>query len=135
MTAVLAAADRERLAAAQAHTDSTIDNGATTTEIQTLARVFAATNLPRFRAGALAGLDYLLRAQYPNGGWPQYFPLRDNYSRHITFNDDAMARVLTMLRGVAEGRTPFAFVDASRRARVRAAVAAAWTSSLPHRSG
>ena len=123
MTAVLAAADRERVAAAKAHTDSTIDNGATTTEIGTLARVFAATNLPRFRDGALAGLDYLLRAQYPHGGWPQYFPLRDNYSRHITFNDDAMARVLTMLQDVAEGRAPFDFVDANRRARVRDAVA------------
>ena len=39
MIVVLTAADRERLAAEKAQTDSTIDNGATTTEIQTLARV------------------------------------------------------------------------------------------------
>lgn len=123
MTAVVTSADRARLTGETIQTDSTIDNGATTTEIETLARVFTATQLPRFRDGALDGLDYLLRAQYPNGGWPQYFPLRDNYSRHITFNDDAMARVLTMLRRVAEGQAPYAFVDAGRRERVRTAVA------------
>ncbi len=123
MTAVLTPAARTRLAAEKALTDSTIDNGATTTEIQTLARVFAATDQVRYRDGALSGLDYLLRAQYPNGGWPQYFPLRDDYSRHITFNDDAIARVLTMLGDAGDGRAPFAFVDAPRRARVRAAAA------------
>jgi PelA/Pel-15E family pectate lyase len=121
MTAVLTPADRDRLAAEKVRTDSTIDNGATTTEIATLARVFAATRIVRFRDGAIAGLDYLLRAQYRNGGWPQYFPLRDDYSRHITFNDDAIARVLTLLREVADGREPFGFVDAGRRAQVRAA--------------
>jgi len=119
MTAALTPADRARLIAEKRGTDSTIDNGATTTEIQTLARVFAATNLAPDRDAVLAGLDYLLRAQYPNGGWPQYFPLRDDYSRHITFNDDAIARVLTMLREVADGRPPFGFVDADRRARIR----------------
>jgi PelA/Pel-15E family pectate lyase len=123
MTAVLTQADRERLAAERTQTDSTIDNGATTTEMEALARVYAATILPRFRDGALAGLDYLLRAQYPNGGWPQYFPLRDDYSRHITFNDDAIVRVLTMLGEVAGGEPPYGFVDADRRARARAAVA------------
>ena len=123
MTAVLTDADRARLATEKSHTDSTIDNGATTTEIQTLGRVFAATKLTRFRDGALAGLDYILRAQYPNGGWPQYFPLRDDYSRHITFNDDAIARVLTMLNLVADTKAPFAFVDTTRRSNARLAVA------------
>jgi PelA/Pel-15E family pectate lyase len=121
MTAVLTPADRARVAAEKPGTDSTIDNGATTTEIQTLARVFAATERAPDRDAVLAGLDYLLRAQYPNGGWPQYFPLRDDYSRHITFNDDAIARVLTMFGEVGDGRAPYAFVDADRRARIRAA--------------
>jgi PelA/Pel-15E family pectate lyase len=121
MTATIAPADRQTLAAEKIRTDSTIDNGATTTEIGTLARVFAATGATRFRDGAVSGLDYLLRAQYPNGGWPQYFPLRDDYSRHITFNDDAMARVLTLLRDVAEGRPPYEFVDADRRVKARTA--------------
>lgn len=121
MTSVLSPADRARLGSERSLTDSTIDNGATTTEIATLARVFAATGTPRFRDGALSGLDYLLQAQYPNGGWPQYFPLRNDYSRHITFNDDAVARVLTMLQDVVGGQAPYGFVDTTRRARARVA--------------
>jgi PelA/Pel-15E family pectate lyase len=65
----------------------------------------------------------LLEAQYPNGGWPQYFPLRADYSRHITFNDDAMVNVLLVLDDVALGRAPLDVATAPTRARARAAVA------------
>ena len=43
MTAVVTSADRARLTREKIQTDSTIDNGATTTEIETLARVFTAS--------------------------------------------------------------------------------------------
>ena len=76
----------------QAH--STIDNDATYTQMRYLARVFTATRLTRFQAAFRRGLDYLLKAQYPNGGWPQFYPLRDGYWSHITYNDDAMVGVL-----------------------------------------
>lgn len=122
MTRVLDRAEREQLAAARAETDSTIDNSATTTEIRFLARVNAAAECDECRRAAIAGLDYLLGAQYANGGWPQYFPLRDDYSRQVTFNDNANVNVLRVLRDVAGGREPFAFVDAPRRAKARAAV-------------
>lgn len=100
----------------------TIDNGATTTQLQLLARVFAAGGDPALRAAFERGFDYLLAAQYPNGGWPQYYPLRAGYYTHITYNDDAMVNVLTVLRDAADGRAPYAFVDAARRARAAAAV-------------
>ena len=116
--------DDERLALdqAKAETDSTIDNGATTTQLRFLALVFSATRADRFRTSFEAGFDYLLAAQYPNGGWPQFFPLRDDYSRHITFNDDAMVRVMEVLREAAGGRAPFTFVDARRRGRASGAI-------------
>ena len=41
----------------------------------------------RLQRSAIKGVDYLLAAQYRNGGWPQFFPLRTDYSRYITFND------------------------------------------------
>lgn len=102
--------------------ESTIDNGATTTQVQLLARVFAATGDARYRDAAVRGVDYLLAAQYPNGGWPQVYPLKQDYSRHITFNDDAMALVLRVLDDAAAGREPWAFVDAARRQRAATAV-------------
>ncbi len=118
--------DAASLAAAAKEIDSTIDNGATTTQLRFLARIVGADAGASYRRAVLRGIDYLLAAQYPNGGWPQYFPLRTNYSRHITFNDDAMVHVLELLSDVAAARAPFAFVDPALRSRAgRAADAGA----------
>jgi PelA/Pel-15E family pectate lyase len=64
-----------------------------------------------------------MAAQYPNGGWPQYFPLRRGYYRHITYNDGAMIGVMTFLRGIVASEPPFDFVDQERRAKAKAAIA------------
>ena len=121
-TDMTVAPDRAVLAAARTRPDSTIDNGATVTEMRMLARVYRASAEPRFRDALLAGLDYLLAAQYANGGWPQFYPLRTDYSRYITFNDNAMINVTTLLSDVAAGRDEWSFVDGIRRGRSRAAV-------------
>ena len=98
----------------------TFDNGATTDELRFLARVHAATQDETCRAAFLRGLDYILIAQYPNGGWPQFHPPGRGYHRHITFNDNTMVRLMEFVREVASMPT-YAFVDAPRRARARAA--------------
>jgi PelA/Pel-15E family pectate lyase len=116
MARPLDASERAALEAAKKDSDSTIDNGATTTQLRYLALVYAATRHDRLREAFLRGFDYLLAAQYPNGGWPQYFPLRADYSRHITFNDDAMVHVMEVLRDAAAGKAPYVFVDSPRRA-------------------
>ena len=101
---------------------NTIDNGATTEPMRFLALVAQATGEPRYRAAFERGVDYLLAAQYPVGGWPQYFPLRAGYYSRITYNDNAMINVMTLLRDAAAGKPPYAFLDAARRAKARAAV-------------
>jgi PelA/Pel-15E family pectate lyase len=102
--------------------ESTIDNGATVTQIRLLARVCDAAYEAKYHEGALRGITYLLTAQYPNGGWPQYFPLRKGYYTRITFNDNAMAGVMMLLWDVADGKAPFAFLHESVRQKARAAV-------------
>ena len=104
------------------HRAPTIDNDATTTQLELLARVLTAGGDPALRPAFERGFDYLLAAQYENGGWPQYFPRIKGYYTHITYNDDAMVEVLTVLRDAAAGEAPYAFVDAARRARAAAAV-------------
>jgi PelA/Pel-15E family pectate lyase len=101
---------------------ATIDNGATFTQLEYLARVYTAQKHERHRDAFLKGLDYLLAAQYENGGWPQYFPLRKGYYSHITYNDNAMTGVLELLSDVARRRPDYAFVDEARRARSEKAV-------------
>jgi PelA/Pel-15E family pectate lyase len=107
------------------HRAPTIDNGATHTQLRFLAQVVTATGDRRYRGAFEHGFDYLLTAQYLNGGWPQFFPLIKGYYTHITYNDDAMVGVLGVLRDASEARAPCAFVDPARRARAAAAVARA----------
>ncbi|HUG12117.1 MAG TPA: pectate lyase [Opitutaceae bacterium] len=121
--------NRDMTLSPEAHRDSkeapdpTIDNDATTTQLELLARVFSAGGGDSALKEALVrGLDYLFASQYENGGWPQFFPLRKGYYSHITFNDDAMVNVLQMLREVARAREPYAWVDPGRRARAARAV-------------
>ena len=102
---------------------NTIDNKATTTPMRYLALMTQATGEAKYKKSFLRGLDYLLAAQYANGGWPQFYPLRDRgYYSEITYNDNAMMNVLFLLRDVAEGENPYEFVDAEHRARTATAV-------------
>jgi PelA/Pel-15E family pectate lyase len=114
--------EKKKLAKEKTQADSTIDNGATCTQLLFLARVFNATKTDRFRDAFLRGLDYLLQAQYENGGWPQFYPKPTGYRMHITFNDNAMVNVMSLLRDVAKGNEPYAFVDVDRRTRATKAV-------------
>jgi PelA/Pel-15E family pectate lyase len=92
----------------------TFDNGATTGELRYLARAFNATSDAKLKDSFLKGLNNIFEAQYPNGGWPQYYPLSPQYHRHITFNDDAMVRLMRFLRDVAT-QPGFGFVDDERK--------------------
>ena len=99
----------------------TFDNGATTDELRFLARVVKATKDERCRAAVEKGVDYILRAQYDNGGWPQYHPPpKKSYHRYITFNDDAMVRLLVFLRETYTSDI-YDFLGSERRAATRRA--------------
>jgi PelA/Pel-15E family pectate lyase len=100
----------------------TFDNDATTTELRFLAKVISAngTNNAAWRATFSRGLDYIFAAQFPNGGWPQVWPLQGGYHDAITFNDDAMLHVIEFLRDVASGQNEFAIVSPELRARADA---------------
>lgn len=100
---------------------ATFDNGATIDELRFLARAFRATNEPRYQQAFLKGLTHILEAQYPNGGWPQYYPLGKGYHRHITYNDNVMSRILRLLRDISES-SDYAFLKTEHRAKVEAAV-------------
>jgi PelA/Pel-15E family pectate lyase len=96
--------------------DPTFDNSATTDELRYLAHMVQATHDEKYRTAVLKGIDYILKAQYPNGGWPQFYPphAETPYQRYITFNDDAMVRLMRFLREVYSDKL-FDFVDADRR--------------------
>ena len=101
---------------------ATIDNKATTTEMIYLARLYNTTKDERYREAVLRGFGYLFKAQYANGGWPQFFPLSEGYYTHITYNDDAMVNVLKIMRDAAKGKAPFTFLPDSVKAKAKASL-------------
>ena len=103
----------ERKAVKKAKNDvneSTIDNGATSTEIRYLSRLYLATGAKKYKEAALDGIRYILKSQYANGGFPQFWPRPEGYYTHITYNDNAMVNVLKLLREVYEKQAPYTYV-------------------------
>src|SRR5207237_2596642 len=100
---------------------STFDNGATYTEMRILARAHRVTGREDCKQAFERGLKFIFDSQYPNGGWPQRFPLEENYGRHITFNDDAMTNVMVLMIEIADGKPDFTFIDDAERRRCKEA--------------
>ena len=104
----------------------TIDNGATTTQLRYLARMISTGSTNSTRANSRAferGVEYLLAAQNPNGGWPQVWPLQGGYHDAITYNDGAMLNVLRLMQDIAAGAGDFKFTSRSMRRRAAGSVA------------
>ncbi|WP_380787737.1 pectate lyase [Sphingomonas sp. R86521] len=102
----------------------TLDNDATTQEIKFLTRVATATPGAagaKYRASIVKGVRYLLAAQYPNGGWPQIYPLEGGFHDGITFNDNAVAQAAMLLQAVATDPA-YRFVPAALRSASASAV-------------
>ena len=93
------------------HYIPTFDNGATTTQIWFLARTYNAQQKPRYAQAVARAIELIINAQYPGGGWPQNFPLTGGYHDHITYNDEAMGKLLQVLELAATGRAPLQFIS------------------------
>jgi PelA/Pel-15E family pectate lyase len=123
MTEKLSPADRKIIEANKgSKSESTIDNGATTTQIRYLAKVYTATKKEQYKQAFLKGMKFLFDAQYPNGGWPQYYPEHTiDYYKRITFNDNAMNEVLRLLQSIFKEDPDFKFVDPEMRLKAKQA--------------
>lgn len=102
--------------------DATIDNGSTVKEIRFLARQYKLTGNKVYLQAVEKGLNYLLKAQYANGGWPQYYPDLSLYRHQITYNDHAMVNVLNLLYDVNTKCNDLESVDQSFISKTKKAV-------------
>ncbi|MCS3868297.1 PelA/Pel-15E family pectate lyase [Chryseobacterium ginsenosidimutans] len=101
---------------------ATIDNNATSKEINTLIKAYSTTKNPEYLKSAEKGISYLLLMQYKNGGFPQYYPNSGLYRKQVTYNDNAMINALTVLYNVAEGKNDFDVVDSKLKEKSKIAV-------------
>ena len=117
--------DQQRRAVLQTRNDlnTTFDNGTTHSQVEYLAKAYSTTKDSRYREACLRGIDFILSAQYANGGWPQFYPDTSGYQKYITFNDGAMTGVMEVLQRILENRPYYSFVDDDRKERIRKAYA------------
>ena len=90
---------------------ATIDNKATSREINALVTAHKQTSNPAYLKAAEKGIDYLLKAQYANGGWPQYYPDNSSYRAEITYNDDAMINVMNIMLNIVNQTNDFNVIN------------------------
>ncbi len=121
MQAILTEDQKQRLINAKSDLRTTFDNTTTYSHIECLAKVYEVTKVDKYKDACIRGIDFTLSAQYPNGGWPQYFPLRKNYSRRITFNDNAIAGIMKMLKDIIDEKPYYSFLDSDRRQKAESA--------------
>lgn len=121
MCAILTDEQRVAVRKEQSTLNTTIDNDATYSHVRYLSEAYTETNDDRYKEACLRGLEYMLSAQYPNGGWPQFFPDTSGYRKYITFNDGAMVGVMRVLYQIVSQKPQYAFVDKARRDQIKKA--------------
>jgi PelA/Pel-15E family pectate lyase len=85
--------------------NATFDDHVTQDAARFLLRFYNLTIEAAYRAPVLQSLDFVLKAQFPNGAWPQRFPLRNDYAHDgfpdytsfYTLNDGAMQATIELL--------------------------------------
>jgi PelA/Pel-15E family pectate lyase len=106
------AAEKSDIAAEAKKDDANIDNGSTAKEIRYLVKTYKKINNPKYLDAAENGIRFLLKAQYKNGGWPQYYPDKSLYRTQVTYNDNAMINTLNVLQDVALKQNDLDIVNA-----------------------
>ena len=85
--------------------NSTFDDDVTSEAARFLLRMYLEKLDPVYKPSLDKAINFILKSQYPNGGWPQRFPLKhdfkkaghEDYSSYYTFNDDVIAENVQFL--------------------------------------
>ena len=106
----------------------TIDNDATVQEMRLLAVRYKETSNASYKATFKTSfnkaVNFLLTMQRASGGLPQVWPKRNDYSDHITLNDNAMIRAMVTMMDIANKTSPFDsdIIDDATRSKMNGAL-------------
>jgi PelA/Pel-15E family pectate lyase len=104
--------------------NATFDDMASIRCCEFLLRIYLEKNNPVFKPALGKAIDFVLKSQYPVGGWPQRFPLSyehpymgfPDYSSFITLNDGAMEGIINFLINCYNALGDKKFIDPIYRA-------------------
>lgn len=85
--------------------NGTFDDAGTAASAKLLLRLYLEKRDAAFKPALDKAIQFILDSQYPVGGWPQRYPLKNEFSHHglpdytsfITFNDDVAAENMDFL--------------------------------------
>jgi hypothetical protein len=85
--------------------NATFDDQTTTDAAKFLLRLYVEKLDPRYKPALDRAVQFVLDSQYPIGGWPQRYPLSEEYSKpghpdytsFLTFNDEVAAENISFL--------------------------------------
>ena len=85
--------------------NATFDDAGASEAMQFLLRLYVEKRDPKWRPALDKAVNFVLESQYPIGGWPQRYPLKNEFSHHgkpdytsfITFNDDVAGENIKFL--------------------------------------
>ncbi len=100
------------------HYLATFDNGSTTSQIHFLREVQRAQPSEQVKVSLNRAFQFILDAQFPSGGWPQVYPLEGGYHDNVTYNDDAVKRILELLLDVQKSPQNYEFLDSAMRQKL-----------------
>ena len=104
--------------------NATFDDGNTSSATRFLLRLYLTTPDPRYRRPLLKALNFIVLAQYPNGAWPQRYPLSHefthdgfpDYTSYYTLNDGSAVSNIEVLVEASEKLGDKRYLKAARRA-------------------
>ncbi len=85
--------------------NATFDDAGTSEAMQFLLRLYVERHDPKYLPAVRKALGFVLDSQYPIGGWPQRYPVKNEFAHHgkpdytsfITFNDDVAGENIKFL--------------------------------------
>ena len=103
--------------------NATFDDGNTASAARFLLRFYLTTLEAAYRGPVLKALDFMLMAQYPNGAWPQRYPLRydfahdgfPDYTSFYTLNDGSAKSNIEVLVEAYERLGDERYLEAAKR--------------------
>lgn len=104
--------------------NATLDDGNTQSATRFILRLYTISKNQKYKQSLHKALDFFLKAQYPNGAFPQRFPLKfdfihdgfPDYTSYYTLNDGATVTAIQVLVDGYENLGDKKYLDAAKRA-------------------
>lgn len=103
--------------------NATFDDEVTVSAARFLLNLYLTTLDPKYKSSLVKALDFILVSQYPNGAWPQRYPLRydfvhdghADYTSYYTYNDQVISGNIFFLLEAFRKLGNAEYVEAARR--------------------